>query len=89
LWSSILTDILIFSRTQKEHILYFTHVLESRLRKEKLFVNVKKCAFLVAAVHFLGFIVSRDGLAVDPDKVKTIRDWPTPNPVHEVEAFMA
>ena len=44
------------------------------------------CAFLVPVVHFLGFIVSRDGVAVDPDKVKVIRDWLT-NSFHEARSF--
>jgi len=79
-------DILIFSRNQEKYILHLTRVLES-LCKEKLFVNLKKCAFPVPAIHFLGFIVTRDGVAVDPDKVKAIRDWPTPNSIHEVRSF--
>jgi len=52
-------NILIFSKTQEERILHLTRMQES-LRKEKLFVNLN-CAFLVPAVHFLGFIVSRNG----------------------------
>ena len=51
-------DILIFSRTKEEHILHLTRMLEI-LHKDKLFVNLKKCAFLVPVVHFLGFIVPR------------------------------
>jgi len=66
-------DILIFNRTQEEHIFHLIRVLKS-LCKEKLFINLKKCAFLVSTVHFLGFIVSRDGVAIDPNKVKAIRD---------------
>jgi len=71
-------DILIFSRSLEEHILHLTRVLNS-LSKEKLFVDLKKCAFLVPAVHFL--------IAVDPDKVKVIRDWPTPKSIHEAKSF--
>jgi hypothetical protein len=38
-------------------------------------------------VIFLGFIVSSKGVAADPEKVRAIRDWPTPNNVHEVRSF--
>ena len=57
------------------------------LRKEKLFVNLKKCAFLVPTVNFLVFIIFRDGVAVDPDKVKVIKDWPTSSSIHEARSF--
>jgi len=40
----------------------------------------------VPDVHFLLFTISRDGVAVDPDKVKTI-DWPTPKSIHEARSF--
>ena len=79
-------DILIFSRSQEEHILHLTRVLKS-LRKEKLSVNLKKCAFLVQFSHFLRFIVSREGVAIDHDKVKATRDWPTPKSIHEARSF--
>jgi len=61
-------------------------LLES-LRKEKLFVYLKKCAFLVPVIYFLGFIVYREGVVVDLDKVKSIRDCPTPNSIHEARSF--
>ena len=73
-------DVMIFSRSQEEHNLHLTRVLES-LRKEKLFANLKKCAFLVLTVYFLGFIVSRDSVVVDHDRVKAIKDWPTPKSI--------
>ena len=43
-------DILIFNRTQEEHIFHLIRVLKS-LCKEKLFINLKKCAFLVSTVR--------------------------------------
>jgi len=66
-------NILIYSKNQEEYIIHLTRVLEN-LRKEKFYVNLKKYAFLITAVHFLGFIVSRNDVTVDFDKVKAIRD---------------
>ena len=76
-------NILIFSRTPEEHIFHLTRMLES-LCKE-IISQLEECAFLVPAVHFLWFIVS--GVAVDPDKVKAIRDRPTPSSIHEARSF--
>ena len=61
-------------------------MLES-LRKEKLFINLKKCALLVPTVYFLGFIVYRDGVAINHNKVNDIKDWPTPSSIHEARSF--
>ena len=72
-------DILIYSRTAAEH--------KKHLQEEKLFANVTKCAFLHPSVAFLGFIVTAAGIAVDPGKTATIRDWPTPTSPFEVRSF--
>jgi len=52
-----------------------------------LFVNLKKCAFLSPSVHFLVFIVYRDGVADDLDKVNVIREWPTSSTIHDAMSF--
>jgi len=36
---------------------------------------------------FSWVLVSKDGVAVNPDKVKAIRDWPTPNSIHKPRSF--
>ena len=57
------------------------------LRKEKLFANLKKCSFCLDKVVFLGYVVSAKGLAVDEEKVKAIKEWPTPKSITEVRSF--
>lgn len=57
------------------------------LRQERLYANVKKCSFCVEEVVFLGYVVSREGVKVDGDKVKAILEWPTPTNVSEVRSF--
>ncbi|KAJ8763060.1 hypothetical protein K2173_023265 [Erythroxylum novogranatense] len=42
------------------------------------------CSFCMDKVHFLGFVVTSDGIEVDEDKVKAIRDWPSPTSASEV-----
>lgn len=48
------------------------------LRKETLFTNYKKCSFGTDNLVFLGFVVTSQGVQVDEEKVRAIREWPTP-----------
>ena len=43
--------------------------------------------FFVDSVVFLGFIVNKRGVHVDPEKIKAIREWPTPQNVSDVRSF--
>ncbi|CAL2257726.1 unnamed protein product [Prunus armeniaca] len=53
------------------------------LRKEKLYVNLKKCSFLQPQILFLGFNISAAGVSTDPAKVEAITGWPTPTTLTE------
>jgi len=79
-------DILIYSKTKKEH---FDHLIQvcTTLKKASLFANVKTCSFLTDQVVFLGFIVSWKGVSADPQKVQAIVDWPEPKTIYEVRSF--
>ena len=79
-------DILIFSMTLAEHLDHLREVLLV-LRRDKLFATKKKCEFGSSQVHFLGYIVSASGLAVDPSKVEAIKTWPTPSTLTETRSF--
>ena len=57
------------------------------LKEEKLLINLKKCTFLENELVYLGFVISKEGLKMDPKKVKTILDWPTPQSTFEVRSF--
>ena len=57
------------------------------LRKNNLFANVDKCPFCVDNVVFLGFIVNKNGIHVDLEKIKAIQEWPTPQNVGDVRSF--
>jgi hypothetical protein len=57
------------------------------LRENKLFINLKKCSFTMHQVLFLGFVVSVEGIRVDEEKVRAIREWPIPKTVGEVRSF--
>ena len=50
-------------------------------------MNMKKCTFIQKVLVYIGFIISQDGLKMDPEKVKAILDWPTPRNTFEVRSF--
>ncbi|XP_013624595.1 PREDICTED: uncharacterized protein LOC106330711 [Brassica oleracea var. oleracea] len=79
-------DILIFSMTLDDHINHLREVLLV-LRRDQLFATLKKCEFGSEQVHFLGYIVSSKGLAVDPAKVEAIQSWPVPTTLSETRSF--
>ena len=79
-------DILIYSRDEGEHLTHLRLVLLA-LRENQLFVNLKKCVFLTNKLVFLGFVISSEGVHVDDEKVRAIREWPTPKTITEVRSF--
>ncbi|KAI4313065.1 hypothetical protein MLD38_037841 [Melastoma candidum] len=79
-------NILIFSKNEHDHVNHLRSVLEA-LRHEKLYANLKKCEFFLESVVFLGFVVSSRGVEVDEEKVRAIREWPTPTTISEVRSF--
>ena len=52
-----------------------------------MFANSDKCTFCVHNIVFLGFIVNKKGVHVDPEKIKAIQEWPTPQNVSDVRSF--
>jgi hypothetical protein len=64
-------DILIYSQSEEEHVDHLKMVLQ-RLREHQLYARLIKCEFWIDEVMFLGNIINRVGLAVDPKKVADI-----------------
>ena len=79
-------DILIYSKTKEDHLDHLRQVCLT-LRKESLYANLGKCAFLTHRVIFLGFVMTPEGVSADPEKVKSIVEWPTPTTVFDVRSF--
>jgi hypothetical protein len=82
-----LDDILIYSKSEEEHEEHLRMVLKV-LREHKLYAKLSKCIFYQKKIHYLGHIISADGIAVDPEKIEAIKGWPTPRNVTEVRSFM-
>lgn len=82
-----LDDIMVFSKTAEEHEQHLRLVLQA-LRNNQLYANAKKCKLNVREVEFLGHVVSRDGLKVDPKKTQAVNDWPRPTDLTQLRGFL-
>ena len=82
-----LDDILIYSKSKREHLEHLRAVFEL-LRKNKLFGKESKCDFFAEQIHYLGHIVSAEGTRMDPEKVDAILRWPEPKNLEELQIFL-
>ena len=82
-----LDDICIYSKTPEEHLDHLRKVL-TLLQQEKLIGKLAKCEFGISSMEFLGHVVSDQGIATDPGKVKSVQDWPTPQNATDVMRFL-
>lgn len=82
-----LDDLLIYSKNKEEHIRHVRAVLQRLIDKE-LSCNPKKCAFHTDSVEFLGYIISKDGVSMCPERVEAIRNWVAPTNVSELRSFL-
>ncbi|GBG59307.1 hypothetical protein CBR_g32320 [Chara braunii] len=82
-----LDDILVFSKTAREHAKHLALVLQS-LRDSQYKINREKSSFGVPSVIYLGHVISGDGLAPEAAKIAAIQEWPQPQTVRDVRSFM-
>ncbi|KAJ1572660.1 hypothetical protein NDA11_007579 [Ustilago hordei] len=82
-----LDDFLIFSDTEEAHVKHVTKVL-TRLRSNRLFAKLSKCEFHTKTVEFLGYIIKPTGIEMDPEKVRTVKEWPMPESIHDIQRFL-
>ncbi|KAA0066274.1 pol protein [Cucumis melo var. makuwa] len=80
-------DILIYSKTEAEHEEHLRMVLQT-LRDNKLYAKFLKCEFSLKQVFFLGHVVSKAGVSVDPAKIEAVTSWTRPSTVSEVHSFL-
>jgi transposase InsO family protein len=85
--TAYLDDILIYSNNELEHTAQVRLVLQ-HLQEAGLQADLKKCEFDVTRTKYLGFIVSTDGIEVDPEKVAVVREWQYPTTVKGVQSFL-
>jgi hypothetical protein len=82
-----LDDILIYSKFEEEHEKHLRIVLQV-LRDHQLYAKLTKCSFYQRYIYYLGHIISKEGIVVDLEKIKSIEEWPTPRSVAKAKSFM-
>ena len=79
--------ILVYSKTWEDHLKHLRQVL-ARLSKHFFFVNQKKCTFGKTKIGYLGHIISKDGVSMDPQKIEAILEWPLPKTLKALRGFL-
>ena len=80
-------DILVYSKTEEDHIRYLRIVLQ-RLREDKLYAKFSKCEFWLTSMTFLGHVVSKEGIRVDQAKIEAVRGWTRPTSPTEIRSYL-
>ncbi|XP_071905688.1 uncharacterized protein [Coffea arabica] len=80
-------DILVYSKTREEHEQHLTLVLLT-LRDHRLYAKFSKCEFWLEKISFLGHVISKEGITVDPAKVEAVAEWKRPENPTEIRSFL-
>ena len=82
-----LDDIIVFSETPQEHIKRLYGVFQ-KLASAGLKLKPNKCEFFKKKITYLGYVVSEEGIEVDPKKTEAVQKWPVPKTVTDVRSFL-
>ena len=80
-------DILVYSKTREDHERHLRIVLRT-LREHQLYAKFSKCEFWLDQISFLGHIISKDGISVDPVKVEVVSEWKRSKTPTEIRSFL-
>ncbi|GJU72903.1 putative reverse transcriptase domain-containing protein [Tanacetum coccineum] len=80
-------DILIYSKSKEDHEEHLKLILEL-LKKEELYAKFSKFEFWLLKVQFLGHMIDRKGIHVDPAKIESIKDWASPKTPTKIRQFL-
>ena len=83
-----LDDISVVTETFEEYLKWLETVLD-KITQGNLIVNPEKCEFCRSEVKCLGYVVNRDGLAVNPEKTEPILTYPAPKNIMQLRRFIS
>jgi hypothetical protein len=81
-----INDILVYSRSEEEHEDHL-HFILKKLRDHKFYTKLSKCEFWLKQVVFLGHIISKGGISMDPSKVQDVLGWNLPTSVGDINSY--
>ncbi|KAG9194056.1 hypothetical protein G6011_04091 [Alternaria panax] len=86
--TAYIDDVLVYSSgTLEEHVEHVKKVLR-KLKEYKLYLQPGKCEFHTKETEYLGFIISTEGVKMNPKKTAAVQEWPTPKTVKDVQSFL-
>jgi hypothetical protein len=80
-------DILIYSKDKEEHAKHLGIALQI-LREHQLYAKFSKCEFWLDQVEFIGHVIRKEGIAVNPSKVASVLEWEAPKNVKQIRGFL-
>jgi hypothetical protein len=80
-------DIIVYSKTAEDHLQHLEDIF-TRIEQAGLKIKFSKCQLFKHSIDYLGFIVGREGVKVNPNKIDAIKHFPTPTNVKGVQAFL-
>ena len=89
-WKFVLVyvyDILVFSQNFNQHLDNLQQVFD-RLKSANLKLKPSKCEFAAKKVNYLGHVISKNGIQVNPDKIEVVKSFPTPKNPKQVRSFL-
>ena len=85
--SAFLDDTIVYSETYKEHVIHVRQVLQ-QLSDVGLHLNPKKCEFHQTETTYLGLVIGRNGIQMQPERIETVQNWKQPNNHTDVRSFI-
>jgi len=82
-----LDDILIFSQNLEDHWRHLQTILK-RVEETGLTLKASKCVFHTMEIEYLGYVISPQGLRMDEEKIRTIKEWKEPTNVKGIQSFL-
>ena len=82
-----LDDIIVYSTSFEQHLERLAVVFE-RLEQVNLKLKASKCQLFRQEVNFFGHVISKHGISADPEKIRTVANWPRPRNLHELRSFI-
>ncbi len=80
-------DILVYSKNREEHEEHLRIVLRT-LQENHLYAKLSKCEFWLEKVAFLGHVISKEGVSVDPSKIEAVTRWERPKNMSDIRSFL-
>lgn len=82
-----INDILVYSKSLEKHETHL-RIAQQTLRDHKLYEKFNKCEFWLDKMGFLGHLISKDEIYVDPKKIEAVINWPIPTNVTDIYRFL-